>query len=104
MSTSYEGIDVPDPGIKKATRLGMVVDQNKCIGCWTCAVACKAQQNVPIGLYRLRGLAGGVGDISQFCPRSELALPGPIERGRPRFRQRGGSVANRLATLLLLER
>jgi dimethyl sulfoxide reductase iron-sulfur subunit len=59
VSTSYEGIDVPDPGIKKATRLGMVVDQNKCIGCWTCAVACKEQQNVPIGLYWLRVLTVG---------------------------------------------
>ena len=50
MSTSYPGVDVPDPKLQKATRLGMVVDQNRCVGCWTCAVACKEQQNVGIGL------------------------------------------------------
>jgi molybdopterin-containing oxidoreductase family iron-sulfur binding subunit len=59
MSTSYPGVDVPDPALQKATRLGMVVDQNKCIGCWTCAVACKQQQNVGIGLYWLRVLTVG---------------------------------------------
>jgi len=59
VSTSYEGIDVADPAVKNATRLGMVIDQDKCIGCWTCAVACKQQQNVGIGLYWLRVLTVG---------------------------------------------
>ena len=59
VSASYEGIDVADPAVKNATRLGMVVDQDKCIGCWTCAVACKQQQNVGIGLYWLRVLTVG---------------------------------------------
>ena len=59
MSASYEGIDVADPAVKNATRLGMVIDQDKCIGCWTCAVACKQQQNVGIGLYWLRVLTVG---------------------------------------------
>ena len=38
---------------------GWSVDQNRCIGCWTCAVACKEEQNVPIGLYWLRVLTVG---------------------------------------------
>jgi len=59
VSASYEGIDVADPAVKNATRLGMVIDQDKCIGCWTCAVACKQQQNVGIGLYWLRVLTVG---------------------------------------------
>jgi molybdopterin-containing oxidoreductase family iron-sulfur binding subunit len=59
MSPSYPGIDVPDPKLQKATRLGMVVDQDRCIGCWSCAVACKEQQNVGIGLYWLRVLTVG---------------------------------------------
>ena len=59
MSTSYPGVDGPDPALKDAKRLGMVVDQDKCIGCWTCSVACKEQQDVPIGLFWLRVLTVG---------------------------------------------
>jgi molybdopterin-containing oxidoreductase family iron-sulfur binding subunit len=32
-------------------RLGMVIDQNRCIGCWTCAVSCKALNNEPLGVH-----------------------------------------------------
>ncbi len=59
MSTTYPGVDVPDPKLQKAKRLGLVVDQNRCVGCWSCAVACKEQQNVGIGLYWLRVLTVG---------------------------------------------
>ena len=59
MSTSYPGVNVPDPRLIKAKRLGLVVDQNRCIGCWTCAVSCKEQQDVPIGLFWLRVLTVG---------------------------------------------
>jgi len=55
--------DVPDPALQKAKRLGMVIDQDKCIGCWTCAVACKQQNDVGIGLYWLRVLTIGGDDI-----------------------------------------
>lgn len=32
------------------TRMGMAVDLNRCIGCQTCALACKMQNNVPMGM------------------------------------------------------
>jgi molybdopterin-containing oxidoreductase family iron-sulfur binding subunit len=52
-------VNASSPEIKNATRLGMVVDLNRCIGCWTCAVACKQENNVPQGLYYLRVLTVG---------------------------------------------
>jgi len=38
------------PGTKK--RYAMVIDLKKCIGCGACAIACKQENNVPIGYYR----------------------------------------------------
>lgn len=32
-------------------RWGMVIDQDRCIGCWTCAVACKEENNQPEGVW-----------------------------------------------------
>jgi molybdopterin-containing oxidoreductase family iron-sulfur binding subunit len=29
----------------------MVIDQNRCIGCWTCAVGCKEVNNEPLGFW-----------------------------------------------------
>ncbi|MDZ7779801.1 MAG: 4Fe-4S binding protein [Gemmatimonadota bacterium] len=36
----------------KARRLGMVIDLEKCIGCHACTVACKAENDVPLGVFR----------------------------------------------------
>ena len=36
----------------KQKRYGMVIDLRRCIGCHTCSVACKAENRVPIGVYR----------------------------------------------------
>ena len=33
-------------------RYGFVIDQNKCIGCHACTVACKAENAVPLGNFR----------------------------------------------------
>ena len=35
-------------------KLGIVYDSNKCVGCQACALACKAQNNVPDGVSRLQ--------------------------------------------------
>ena len=40
-------------------RLGMVVDLTRCMGCWTCAVSCKEENNVGEGLWLLRVLTIG---------------------------------------------
>lgn len=33
-------------------RYGFVIDQNRCIGCHACTVACKQEHNVPVGVNR----------------------------------------------------
>ncbi len=42
------------------TKLGMVIDKQRCIGCHTCANACKMQNNVPMGMLWNRVLTDGV--------------------------------------------
>ncbi len=34
------------------TRYGFLVDLRKCIGCRTCQVGCKVENDVPMGVYR----------------------------------------------------
>lgn len=36
------------------TRYAMAVDLERCIGCYACMVACKAENSVPEGVWRLR--------------------------------------------------
>jgi molybdopterin-containing oxidoreductase family iron-sulfur binding subunit len=43
---------------------GMVIDQNRCIGCWTCAVGCKVINNEPEGIWWNRILTGSPGETS----------------------------------------
>lgn len=33
-------------------RYGMVIDLRKCIGCYACTVACKSENQVPLGVFR----------------------------------------------------
>ena len=33
-------------------RLGFLIDQDTCIGCHACTVACKAEHEVPLGVNR----------------------------------------------------
>ncbi len=33
-------------------RYGFVIDQNRCIGCHACTVACKEEHDVPVGVFR----------------------------------------------------
>lgn len=62
---SVLGVTAPDPALINAKRLGMVIDLNRCIGCWTCSVACKEENDVPIGLYWLRILTIGGDQIDE---------------------------------------
>ena len=53
-------------------RWGMAIDQNRCIGCWTCAVACKSVNNQPLGTYWNRVLTSR--------PDSDAPAEGPATR------------------------
>lgn len=45
----------------KPKRLAMLVDQRRCIGCHSCSIACKSENNVPLGYWRswVKGLQKG---------------------------------------------
>jgi len=70
------------PGLSKGARkrrpkiqYGMLIDMRKCIGCQACAVACKAEFDVPLGVNRSwveyveKGLypAGGRSFLPRLC-------------------------------------
>lgn len=56
----------------KPKRWGMLVDQRRCIGCHSCTVACKSENNVPLGYWRswVKGLQrGNFPDVGNFFLR-----------------------------------
>ena len=46
-----------------AKKLGMTIDLKRCMGCHTCALSCKMQNNVPMGMLWNRILTVGGEDI-----------------------------------------
>jgi len=44
-------------------RLGMVIDTKRCIGCHTCAMACKVENNLPANVWWNRVLTAGGKDM-----------------------------------------
>lgn len=40
-------------------RWGMAIDTERCIGCWSCAVICKSENDVPLGMWWNRILTAG---------------------------------------------
>ncbi|HKB94814.1 MAG TPA: 4Fe-4S dicluster domain-containing protein [Gaiellaceae bacterium] len=43
---------------------GMVIDQNRCVGCWTCAVGCKEINNEPLGFWWNRILTASASEVT----------------------------------------
>lgn len=37
-----------------AKKYGMIHDENLCIGCQACSIACRSENNIPDGVYRLQ--------------------------------------------------
>lgn len=42
-------------------RWGMAVDLDRCVGCWSCAVICKSENDIPLGMWWNRILTAGSG-------------------------------------------
>lgn len=49
------------------TKLGMLIDLRRCIGCQTCSNACKMQNNVPMGALWTR-------TVTDMCERADGAV------------------------------
>jgi len=49
---------------KQKKNWAMVIDQERCIGCWTCAVGCKEINNEPLGFWWNRILTAAPGDLN----------------------------------------
>ncbi len=47
---------------KQEKNWAMVIDQERCIGCWTCAVGCKEINNEPLGFWWNRILTAAPGE------------------------------------------
>jgi molybdopterin-containing oxidoreductase family iron-sulfur binding subunit len=45
--------------VSEEPRWGMAVDTERCIGCWSCAVICKSENDVPLGMWWNRILTKG---------------------------------------------
>ncbi|HEX8939769.1 MAG TPA: 4Fe-4S dicluster domain-containing protein [Candidatus Limnocylindrales bacterium] len=58
-----------------APRFGMAVDTERCLGCWTCAVICKSENDVPLGMWWNRVLTDGEAlDTPRQAADGSLAL------------------------------
>ncbi len=51
----------PSAAGEEKKKWGMLVDQRRCIGCHSCTIACKSENNVPLGYWRswVKGIQKG---------------------------------------------
>lgn len=57
---------------QRKPRWGMVIDLDRCIGCWTCAVGCKQENNEPLGIWWNRILTIGDDSVADIdVPQGE---------------------------------
>jgi dimethyl sulfoxide reductase iron-sulfur subunit len=54
---------------------GMVIDQNRCVGCWTCAIACKEINNQPLGFWWNRVLTTSPSDAAAAPASDNIDVP-----------------------------
>lgn len=57
------------------TRLTMLIDIQRCIGCWSCNVACKQENGVPPGVTRNQLFT--VGPFGEYPDVKAYFLSGP---------------------------
>ncbi|HZO62239.1 MAG TPA: 4Fe-4S dicluster domain-containing protein [Gaiellaceae bacterium] len=55
---------MPEETTKTTKRWAMVIDQNRCVGTWTCAVGCKEINNEPLGFFWNRILTAAPGETT----------------------------------------
>ncbi|HEX9122306.1 MAG TPA: 4Fe-4S dicluster domain-containing protein [Actinomycetota bacterium] len=56
-------------------RWGMAVDTERCIGCWSCAVICKSENDVPLGMWWNRILTAGADlDTPEVDEHGDLSM------------------------------
>jgi tetrathionate reductase subunit B len=61
MEDKNNGAAAKGSNVNRPKRWAMVIDLHKCVGCHTCAVACKSENNVPLGFWRswVKGIQKG---------------------------------------------
>jgi dimethyl sulfoxide reductase iron-sulfur subunit len=62
-------------------RWGIAIDQNRCIGCWTCAAGCKAMNNQPLGVYWNRILTVAPDENDDIKKPASAAIDVPAGEG-----------------------
>ncbi|MEM1860638.1 MAG: 4Fe-4S dicluster domain-containing protein [Acidilobaceae archaeon] len=50
--TSISSSSIASIGFSRGKRFAMYIDVSKCYGCYACMVACAAENNVPVGVFR----------------------------------------------------
>ena len=87
---------------KQHKRYGMLVNLNKCIGCYACQVTCKAEYNIPFGTFRCRVetyQSGSYPDIRKFflprlCNHCDFAPCIEECKGKALYKNQDGVVVS----------